>query len=410
MTALGPPIALAFAGLALLLIAVAFYAYVGYPLVVRLLPKRTPAPRPAASPREWPRVSVLIAARNEAAVIRARIENVLRQDYPADRLEVLIVSDASDDGTDEIVMAFDDPRVRLLRQEPRGGKTAGINRLATLATGEIFVQTDANVLFAPGTVRALVRAFDDPGIGLAIGEVVFTNSDDPGVAQGEGLYWRFETATKLAEAERGLLCVSNGGVYAIHRTLWRPLPPTLAGDAMEPLLVLRDGKRIAFAHEAKAFERASSTLGEEFARKVRIISRQVACARWIGLSSLPLRTLWTYASHKLLRYLVPFLLVGAFGAALASAWLGFPLAIALAASIALPFVLAPLGLLALGGVLGKLGRVALYFSMINLASILGLARGLKGAANVTWEVPASTRGVETVSPEAPQVERRRLSR
>ena len=121
------------------------------------------------------------------------------------------------------------------------------------------MQTDANVFFEPGAIRSLVSALETPGVGLAIGEVVFTNQEDPMVASGEGLYWRFETWTKRVEAERGLLAVANGGIYALRRSLWEPLPHQIAGDAAEPLLVARKGYLAVVVPSALAFERAAAT-------------------------------------------------------------------------------------------------------------------------------------------------------
>jgi len=386
----------AWTGIAAVAVAGIVYAYLGYPVVARLLFR----PRPLAPPvggDEPPPVSILVAARNEAGVIGRRIENLLGQDYPADRLEVLVASDASDDGTDEEVrrIADRDPRVRLYRLPRRGGKTEAINRIAPEARGEILVQTDANVMFRPDAVRALARAFRHPDVGVALGEVQFVNEDDPTVAGGEGLYWRFETWTKRVESERGLLCVANGGIYALRRSLWRPLPPNIAGDAAEPLLAAREGFRTVIAEGALAFERASSGLAEEFARKVRIISQQVACARWIGPFALPPRIAWAYVSHKLLRYAVPAMGLLAVVAGSVGASLGSPAGGALAVMTALPVVLAPAGLLPVPGAAGRFLRLCLYLVVINLAAVVGTARGLAGRAAAHWEVPASTRARET---------------
>ena len=383
------------AALAFALLGLAVYAYVGYPLVARFFVPRLPPPR--AGPGHplrgdaLPTVSVLVAARNEAPVIGERLRNLLAQDYPPGQLEILVASDASDDGTDEIVGATGDPRVRLWRQEPRAGKTAAINHLGTLATGEILVQTDADVTFAPGALRALAGAFEDPRVGVADGTVRFSNAESPEVAGGEGLYWRFENWTKEVESARGLLCVANGGIYALRRALWRPLPANVAGDAAEPLLAAREGHLTVVAPGARARVRAAGTLGEEFQRKVRIIAQQVSCARWIGLSTLPPRTLWAYASHKLLRYAVPVLAAGALAAGAGAAALGTRAGLAAVAAVLLPIAAAPLGFLTRPRALARLFRVPLYLVMVNAAAAAGLARGLSGRAAASWEVPASTR-------------------
>lgn len=371
------------------------YAYVGYPLLAWLIvrPRRTSvaSATTGTAPDLAPKLSVLIAARNEAGVIVERLQNLLAQDYPPDQLELLVASDASDDGTDELVRSIDDPRVRLLRQEPRQGKTAAINRLGCEATGELLVQTDANVSFAPGTLRALAAPFAAPEVGLVMGEVQFTNVEQHHVAGGEGLYWRWETWVKRIESSRGLLAVANGGIYALRRNLWEPLPAQIAGDAAEPLLVARRGYQTVVAPAAVALEKASASLGEEYARKVRIIAQQVACARQIGLRSLPGRTLFAYLSHKLLRYLVPLFALLSFVAASVAALGGSRVGLMALALLLLPVCLALLASLPLPGLLGRAAHAARYLLVINVAALAGLQRGLSGAAPAVWETPSSTR-------------------
>ncbi len=385
------------AGLSFLSLLIVGYSYFGYPLLVRLFFRSRTAYRdrrndlPDDAP--LPFLSVLVAARNEAEVIRARVENLLAQDYPKDRLEIWVVSDASDDETDAIVSAIaaEDPRVRLVRHDSRRGKTAGINRLGKSATGEIIVQTDANVLFAENALVELAKTFRQSDVGVVLGEVVFSNEDDPEVAHGEGLYWRFESWTKRLEANRGVLCVANGGIYALRASLWRELPPHISGDAAEPLLAARDGYRTAIARKAVAYERAAATLKEEFQRKVRIIAQQVACALWIGVWRLPFRTAWAYVSHKLLRYLaLPLVLVAA-GLGLAAAALGQWLG-ALAALLGVaPLVAGAAAFLPIGGPVGRVLQICRYWSTVNVAAMVGLARGMMGRAEPFWESPASTR-------------------
>ncbi len=389
---LDPPLwANILAGLSLAILGVCAYAYVGYPFAAYCFFREKSRDGEDVELGAVPKLSVLLAARNEAGVIRQRIENLLDQDYPVDRLEVLVVSDASDDGTDAIVLSFADPRVRLFRQEQRQGKTAGINLIGAEATGTIFVQTDANVFFAPGTLAALARAFADPSVGVAIGEVSFTNEDDPLVASGEGLYWQFETWTKHVEAQRGLLAVANGGIYALRRHLWRSLPVYVAGDAAEPLLAAREGYCSVVAPGALAFERAAASHGEEYERKVRIIAQQVACAKWLGVLSLPGRTAWAYVSHKLLRYAVPFIAVDAFCLALAATLGGSPWGLLALLLILGPLAAALLALLPWPGPIARIFRIPLYLVVINLAAASGVLRGLTGNAQPTWEVPRSTR-------------------
>lgn len=377
--------------LAWMALAAIAYAYLGYPVLARWVIAPRARSALSSSPHALPLLTVLIPARNEAAVIRERLKNLLAQDYPADRLDILVISDASDDGTDEAVQQVGDPRIRLIRQVTRQGKTAAVNRAVPLAKGEVLVQTDANVLFVPGTLLALARAFDDRETGLVLGEVQFVNQEHPEVAGGEGLYWRWETWIKRIEAERGLLAVANGGIYALRKSLWRPLPTSIAGDAAEPLLVSRAGFRVVVAPQAIALERASDTLAEEFRRKTRIIAQQVACARFIGITTLPARIVFAYVSHKLMRYAVPaFAALALFFSSLAwflgSVWGGLPALCVLAPVAALPLALLPLP-----AIFGRPTRLLRYLLMVNLAAAIGGWRGLAGGAPAVWETPASTR-------------------
>jgi len=257
--------------LALALLGLAVYAYFGYPLLLCWLCRPRPLTGPAAAPADdqLPRVTVLMAAYNEAYIVRERIQNLLDQDYPPDKLEILFVSDASDDGTDELVARIDDPRIKRFRQEPRQGKTSAINLIGPEATGDVIVHTDANVFFVPTCLRALAEEFRHPEVGVVVGEFKLTNADRPDISYGEGLYWRFETWTKRRESERGLMAVANGSVYALRRELWRPLPPRVSGDAAEPLIAAQEGYRTINAERAIAFERAAQTFGEELLRKGR---------------------------------------------------------------------------------------------------------------------------------------------
>lgn len=393
MTGPAPWTGPALAALAIALLAAAVYAYVGYPVLMRLLVRPRPLGGPDTPPSDadLPRLSVLMAAYNEAYIARERVQNLLEQVYPADKLEILFVSDASDDGTDELVAEIDDPRLRCFRQDQRQGKTAALNRIGPEATGDVIVHTDANVFFVPDCLRALAEEFRHPEVGVVVGEFKLTNAERPDISFGEGLYWRFETWTKRRESERGLMAVANGSVYALRRELWRPLPPRVSGDAAEPLIAAREGYRTINAERAIAFERAAQTFREELLRKARIISQQVTCARWLGLRGLPLRIAWAYTSHKLLRYAVPLLAAGALALSAAAGALGFAPGWWLAAAIAAPYILSPLGFVPVPGPLARLTKLLRYLVMINGASLLGIWWGLRGRGLAVWDTPASTR-------------------
>lgn len=364
------------------------YSYVLYPaavwLAARLLGRPTAAP-PTPSEDLWPRVSLLVAAYNEEQTIGQRIRNALASEYPADRVEVLIGSDGSTDRTSHIVAGFKDPRVRLIELHDRGGKASVLNRLAAEATGEALVFSDANTHFDPPAIRELVRALLPAKVTAVCGRLVLT--DGAGVANVDGLYWRYESAIKRAEGRLGAVLGANGGIYALRRRHFVPLPAgTIIDDFVEPLLAkLRHGGSIVYCPAAVAREPTPAGIGDEFARRARI-----GAGNYQSLAMLwPL--LWpshgwsalAFFSHKLLRWTTPLLMVVALlanAALIASpvyAWLlGGQLAFYGGAAVGA----ATRG----GGAAGKLLRLATMFTGMNLALGVGFWRWLTGAASGVW--------------------------
>ena len=275
------------------------YAYVGYPLLLGLLaPVFGQAFRQA---EQEPSVSLIVAAHNESEVIGEKLANTLSLDYPADRLQLIVISDASTDSTEEIVRGCSDPRVALLRQEQQGGKSAALNRGVEAATGEVLVFSDANSMFAPGAVRALVRRFADPKVGAVSGELVYEADQ---AHTGEGIYWRYEQVVKALESRMGRLLGANGAIFAMRRELVPQLHPLDVNDFRLPYQALLEGRAAVLAREATATERAAPSPGGEMARKVRIMSR--ALPMFFSLFPRTLRAgrplvAWQLLSHKILR-------------------------------------------------------------------------------------------------------------
>ncbi len=359
------------------------YAYLGYPLLLGLL-----APllgRTFQEGEATPAVSLVVAAHNEAAVIAEKIENALALDYPADRLQLIIVSDASTDGTDEIVSNCGDPRVALIRQEPQGGKSAALNRGVSGAVGDILVFSDANSMFSPGALCALARRFADPRVG-AVSGVLQYGADS--AHTGEGLYWRYEQVVKGLESRTGRLLGANGAIFAIRRELFPTLHPLDVNDFRIPYQALLAGRAVVLAQDADAHEQTAPTVGGEMARKVRIMARALP----MFFSLLP-RTIWAgrplvawqLISHKILRetQAVFFLamLVGAAWSAVAGGGIGHWL----------------LGIQVLGYGIGTAGwasrrlrrlppvKVATYVTMIAVTSIWAMVRWLSGRNRPTWQ-------------------------
>src|SRR5687768_13388721 len=196
------------------------YVYAGYPLTLWLLGRKSDGFRTIG---ELPRVTVVIAAYNEAAHIGQTVRDKLAQDYPHDRLDIIVVSDGSTDGTDAAVASIDDPRVTLLRQEPRQGKTLALNRAVAEAPGKIIVFSDANSTYEPSAVSTLVAAFDDAEVGYVTGRLIYENPDGSGAGGGSGLYMRYENWVRRLETRVGSVVGVNGGIDAVRRRLYRPM-------------------------------------------------------------------------------------------------------------------------------------------------------------------------------------------
>ena len=375
------------------MLAAVVYAYVGYPALLWLLTRFRGRP-PLNDDGEFaPPVSIMLPAHNEERVIRGRIENLLELDYPAERLQVIVGSDASSDETVAIVRSFADARVELIAAERRQGKTSLLNRMVEQSSGELLVFTDANCRYDRSALRRLAAPFSTPSVGCVIGELIYVNTDDPEVAGGEGLYWRFENAIKELESDLGGTIVANGSIYAMRRERFRPLPGHVSDDSVNPLLVLRDGHRVVFERRAVAREKAAERLVEEIGRKSRMVTRQLGSHVYVRSFLWPPRPTLAFRliSHKLLRWMVPLFLMMAFAAnlTLLHRW---PYRLTMAAAV-MGIVLAAWGFrrVARGAGLPRLWRVWVYFCAVNLAALKGLFDFIRGRRRATWAISASTR-------------------
>src|SRR5262249_17241767 len=243
--------------------------YFLYPLWLLLLSRLRPAWRGTpVRPRSWPAVSLVVAAHDEAGCIGEKLENSLALDYPPDRLEVLIGSDGSTDGTDAVVGSHPDPRVRLFAG-PRAGKTSVLNRCIPAARGELVVLSDANTRIEPGALKALVRHFDDPEVGAVCGRLQLYN---PTRAEyEESAYWKYESWLKALEGIEGGVVGANGGLYAIRRAQFTALPTsTIVDDFVIALRLLDQGYQVLYEPAALASEETTEDYGREFGRRARI--------------------------------------------------------------------------------------------------------------------------------------------
>jgi cellulose synthase/poly-beta-1,6-N-acetylglucosamine synthase-like glycosyltransferase len=364
------------------------YVYLGYPALAALLGRLRPRPvRRAADDAPLPPVTVLIAAYNEARHIEHTVRNKLALDYPADRIEVIVVSDGSEDGTDAIVEGIDDARVRLVRQEPRAGKTSGLNLIAPLARGEILVFSDANSHYAPDTLRQLVAPFADPEVGYVTGRMLYRAPDGSASGEGCSTYMRYENQLRAWETRLGSIVGVDGGVDAMRRDLWQPMRADQLPDFVAPLTVRERGYRVVYEPAARLYEDALAAVEDEFRMRVRVALRAWWALRDKAVLLDPGRFgvfSWQLWSHKVLRYLAPFFQVAAFGtnAVLAAGDQAY------ATLLGLQIVFYAAAAAAHGlrdrDLPGPLSA-AYYLCVVNTASGLAFVQFLRGKKQVTWQ-------------------------
>lgn len=369
------------------------YTFVGYPLLLRWKAARGRRRPPPPDPREWPHVTVVVPAYNEAAQIRETIEGLLALDYPEDRIERVIVSDASDDGTDDIVREYADRGIALKRVEARGGKTVAENEVAPTLRGEIVVNTDASIRLEPGAVRALVRHFSDPSVGVASGRDVSIENRHDEANAGETRYVNYEMWLRDLETRAGGGIVgASGSLYAIRSELHRhPVPGHLSRDFASALTARDHGYRAVTVDDAICRVPRTHSLRREFRRKVRTITRGMETLGWKRHLLNPFRHgvfAWMLFSHKVCRWLVPVAAVALWvGALLLALAFGSTAGIiALVVALAGALILARVGwgrpderplppLLSLGA----------FAVLSNLAILRAWYRAWRGAGQAVWE-------------------------
>ena len=371
------------------------YTYVVYPILLALghAVHRWRFTPPEDQPKvrgPLPQVSVVISAHNEQAVIESKLKNLQSTDYPPDRIEFLIGSDGSTDRTNEILLAAQGGAVKPVLYDRNRGKAAVLNDLIAGARGEFLVFSDANTVYSPATIRALVEGFDDPRIGGVCGELVLEADARTMGGQGESWYWRYETAIKRWESECGTLIGATGGVYAIRRALYEPLETStpLTDDLLIALRVVRQGFRVVYAPAAVASEKTPDSVSSEFRRKTRIGAQNFNTLTRIAGLLHPRHGFAAFAffSHKIVRWAVPFLLLGITASSVALAAQS-PVYAAVAAGSGAVALLAAAGwILERARVnLGVLG-LPYYFVAMNAALLIGFLRFAFGTQAVTWTV------------------------
>jgi cellulose synthase/poly-beta-1,6-N-acetylglucosamine synthase-like glycosyltransferase len=369
-------------------VAAIVYVYGGYPLLLLLLGSLHHGgrrPRPA----RLPRVSLIISAYNEEDVIREKIINSLALDYPRERIEIIVASDGSTDGTTAIAAEYAADGVRVLEFAGRRGKNATLNDVVLQARGDVIVFTDANGKYQRDALAKLVRHFADPEVGCVCGELLYLSADDNLVARGYNVYWRYDQRLKRLESGLGCLLGANGSIFAIRRELYRHLPGQVSNDMVLPIQIAARGYGVVYDPEAVSREAGSQDAPEELGRRSRIVGRGILGVRAVlpdVLRGGRVLLLWELLSRKFLRYCTPFflatlalsnlfLLRGAYRWALAAQG-------AFYAAALLAFGLRRLGVHVRGL------SMPLYFVLGNVAAAMGWWKVLTGRELTKWETVA----------------------
>ncbi len=334
-----------------------------------------------------PKVTILISAYNEEKHIKGTIENKLLLNYPQNKVEIIVVSDGSDDKTDEIVRSYQQQGVKLIRQEPRKGKTSALNLAVPLADGEIIVFSDANSIYDQDALRYLTENFADPTVGYVTGKMVYVNPDGSTVGDGCSAYMKYENLLRLYETQVGSIVGVDGGIDAVRKGLYRPMRLDQLPDFVLPLMVVDQGYRVIYEPRAILKEETLKSSEDEYHMRVRV-SLRALWALWDmrrllnpkehGLFSLQLLT------HKVLRYLGILFIAGAF--------ISNELILTKSRLYQVIFLLQAIffGGALLGHMREKMGvssgilYIPYYFCLINIAAGHALIRFLRGEKQVLW--------------------------
>ena len=358
--------------------ALVAYTYAGYACWLRL--RLLWRARPVARAPITPLVSIIMVVRNEEEILKTKLQNLLSLDYPADRCQIVVVSDGSTDRTGDLLRQYaDDPRVHVVLNQLAKGKASGLNDALEIAQGEIVMFTDARQMIEPAALRLLVENFSDPEVGCVSGELMLGEPAKGESAQGLGLYWRVEKRIRELESESGSVVGATGAVYAARREFLGQVPAgTILDDVYLPMQVVRQGKRVIFDGRALAWDKPNLGAGREFSRKVRTLSgnyQLIQLAPWLLSGENRIR--FEFISHKLLRLAVPVAL---------TALLMIPLAlrhpfykvILIAQVVFYALSLISLARLAKGGILARVADAAGTFVLLNGAAVVAMANFISG--------------------------------
>ena len=379
-------------------IALLAYIYVGYPLIVIVLAKFFR--RPVQKQPILPAVTIVIPTFNEEAVITEKIENTLNLDYPSDRLQIVVCDDASADRTVEIVSSYTGAGITLSQAGTRAGKVGGLNRALELATGDIFIIADADILPAPNALRELVANFADETVGCVLAETRMKSSEDD-TSESGGLYWRYEARIRHSESDIHSTVAATGHFMALRRKLLQPIPMhVILDDFYLAMMTIRQGYRVVSEPKAIVWERPTQTMGDEVSRRSRLTAGrfQIISMSREYLPYLPILLQFQVISHKFLRLAIPHLMIGTLLSNILFVWLSIGATwslwmLIMTAALTLQGIF--YGLAVAGKLLfGKLSKrskvikllmLPYYLCATNFAGLAGLANFLSGKRTVLWQ-------------------------
>ena len=289
-----------------------FYSYIGYPVLLFLLANFFSRKR-VVDTQYCPRISMLVAAYNEESNILIKIDNFTQINYPANRMEIIIGSDGSNDGTNKILTSYSNEQIRPILYNKRRGKAAVLNDIVKKASGDILIFSDANTIYDKNAIHKLVRYFSDSKIGGVCGKLVLLNPNSNLGGTGEQLYWNYENFLKKYEGKFKTVLGANGAIYALRKDLYQPLPEdkVIMDDFIVPLKAVEQGYDVIYDDEAFATETTSPDVKGEFQRKIRIGAANYNAIKEIKKLLNPKRGFVAFGlwSHKIFRWFIPFLLI-----------------------------------------------------------------------------------------------------
>lgn len=371
------------------LIFLIIYAFVGYPITILILSIVSPS-KVKEDPNFTPSVSLLIAAFNEEESIAEKIKNSLALNYPKDKLEIVVVSDGSTDKTDEIVKSFENQGVRLFRVNGRVGKTEARNQAVLAMRSEVIVFSDATAIYEESAIRNLVKKLADPTVGMVSGSLRYFDRKEATMGVATKLYWAYESFIKRTQGKLYTMTGAVGCINAFKRNLYFILPSNIIEDFTEPLMIISNGHRIAYAEDAISYERTTQKPKQEFNMRVRVI-RGGMTGFLYALRSLNMKdhsyTLVQLFFHKVLRWFLPIFLILLFFVSL-SLYLSrdnkfFDL------FFFLQVIFYFWGILGLSikpkNKISKILSIPTFFIVVNVASLKAMFLTLTSKLEATWE-------------------------